>query len=106
MLLAGAYAASVFVLQLLLTANTDRSQLVVAVSTLAVAALFRPLRERVQAFIDRRFDRRRYDSRRMVDQLRHQVRDAVDVQTLEVVVLTAVRDTVAPRDVALWLRPR
>ena len=105
-LLAGAYAGSVFLLQLILTARTDRSQMVVAVSTLAVAALFRPLRGRVQEFIDRRFDRRHYDSRITVDRLRHQIREAVDVGTLEVVVLTAVRDTVAPRDVVLWLRPR
>ena len=67
--LAGAYAASVVLLQLILTARTDRSQLVEAVSTLAVAALFRPLRGRVKEFIDRRFDRRHYDSRMTVDHL-------------------------------------
>ena len=102
--LAGIYLALVFLLQTLLPVSTE-SDLSVAASTLAVAALFRPLRSRVQGFIDRRFYRRRYDARRTLDGLNQRLRDEVDLSTLERDVIDVVRETVQPAHAALWVRP-
>ena len=101
--LAGIYLALVFVLQTLLPVSTE-SDLSVAASTLAVAALFRPLRSRIQSFIDRRFYRRRYDARRTLDGLNKRLRDEVDLPTLEHDVMAVVRETVQPAHAALWVR--
>ena len=102
--LASAYVILVFTLQALLSPLTKQSDIAVGGSTLAVAALFRPVRSRVQQFIDRRFNRERYDSRVMLDLLNHRVRDAVALETVETLVLDVVNKTVAPSAVALWLR--
>jgi hypothetical protein len=77
----------------------------VAASTLLVAALFQPLRRRVQAFVDRRFSRSRYDAERTVAAFATQLRNEVDLGSLSGDVLEVVARTVSPGSVSLWLRP-
>jgi hypothetical protein len=98
------YAATVVVLGQLF--GQDRSNLIVAGATLAAAALFQPLRRRIQAAVDRRFNRRRYDAIRTVEAFSTRLRDQVDLDTLTGELLAVVDRTVAPTKVSLWLRPR
>ena len=102
LLLGGGYAAVVLLLGRLLGRS---SSLAVAGATLAVAALFQPVRRRVQAVVDRRFNRRRYDAARTVEAFAARLREQVDLDALSAELLDVVDQTVAPTKASLWLRP-
>jgi hypothetical protein len=104
-LLVAVYAAGVFVLGQLLNPVGGQSELAVAVSTLAVAALFQPARRRVQAGVDRRFNRPRYDAKNAVAAFSTRLRDEIDLETLSAELLLVVDQTMQPTTAGLWLRP-
>jgi hypothetical protein len=102
LLLGGGYALVVLGLGQLLGRE---SPLVVAAATLAVAAVFQPARRRVQAVVDRRFNRRRHDATRIVEGFGARLRDQVDLDTLTAELLAVVDQTMQPTQASLWLRP-
>jgi hypothetical protein len=103
--LAGLYAGGILGLQWLFSLVLGGgSALAIAISTLAIAALFSPLRRRIQVGIDRRFYRRRYDAQRTLVAFAEQVRDEVDLTQLSRGLMTVVRETLQPEHISLWLR--
>ncbi len=105
-LLVATYVGSVALLQGALRALTGQeSQLAVVVSTLVVAAMFNPLRRRVQAFVDQLFYRSKYDARKILDAFSAKLRDETDLEALNAELVGAVRETVHPEHASLWLRP-
>jgi hypothetical protein len=101
LLLAGGYALVALALGQLLGQD---SGVAVAAATLAVAAVFQPARRRIQALVDRRFNRRRYDAARMIEAFSARLRDELDLDTLSTEVLAVVEQSMQPTQAWLWLR--
>ena len=105
--LVAVYFGSVVTIQTIfraLTGQDQQSQLAVVISTLAIAALFNPLRRRIQSFIDRRFYRSKYDARKTLEAFSARLRDETDLETLNRDLAGVIEEALQPAHVSLWLR--
>jgi hypothetical protein len=103
--LAVVYTTAVVVIGRALNLRGGDSPLAVAASTMLVAALFQPLRRRIQGAVDRRFNRRRYNAANTIDAFSNRLREQVDLDTLSAQLLGVVDQTMQPTKASLWLRP-
>jgi hypothetical protein len=99
------YAAGSLGFILVTGVDSDPPSWLVAAATLAAAAVFRPVRRRIQAVVDRRFNRRRYHAARTIEAYSAHLRDEVDLDTLSTELLAVVDQTMEPTRISLWLRP-
>jgi hypothetical protein len=104
--LVGVYVGSVLSIQYAFRGLTgSRSQLAIVASTLLIAALFNPLRSRIQSVIDRRFYRRKYDARKTLEAFSTKLKNETDLEALNNDLVGVVKETMQPAHVSVWLRP-
>ena len=100
------YVGGILLLQSVFVVLTgEKSTLAVVASTLLIAALFNPLRHRIQSFIDRRFYRSKYDARKTLEAFSTKLKNETDLESLNNDLVGVVRETMQPAHVSLWLRP-